>query len=371
MKVKMKILSSILLLLGVVLAGVFFLYLPRIMIRYPAASESYAMHMFPWISRPIAYLSSLVPVSLTEILVLFMAGSILLWLTWLIVRIVHSDHRQKLMFRAVLILCVVFFVSSASFTLMHGINYTRIPLEKSLQLDRKDWSEEELIEVTKWMQKQMNDTRSELSEDEDGRMILSTTIIQALSDGYKGMDRAAAEFPELSGSTVRAKPVALSHYWSYTGITGMYFPFLGEANVNVDIPACGLPMTISHEISHTRGIAREQDANLAAFLACIYSERKDFQYSGYEFAFTYCLSDLKSANIDAYQSVLSEISDAVYRDWLQENEYWAQFEGPVQETSTQINDSYLKANQQEDGVRSYSLVTNLIIDYYFTYVKGT
>jgi hypothetical protein len=371
MQTNKKILSSILLVSGAVLPGVLFLLLPRMMIRYPSASESYAVNMYPWISRPATFLSSLIPVSLTEILVLFFAGSLLLWLTWLIVRTVQSDHRNRLLFRTVLVLCIVFSVSSASFTLMHGINYTRIPLEKSLDLDGSHWSEEELVEVTLWMQQQMNDTRAELMEDEDGSMILSTSIMQALSDGYKGMDRAGEDFPELSGSMVRAKPVVLSLYWSYTGITGMYFPFLGEANVNIDIPACELPMTICHEISHTRGIAREQDANLAGFLACIYSERIDFQYSGYAYAFLYCLSDLRAANIDEYQSVVSEISDGVYRDWQQEDEYWSRFEGPVQETSTEINDSYLKANQQEEGVRSYTLVTNQIIDYYFTYVKGT
>jgi hypothetical protein len=81
--------------------------------------------------------------------------------------------------------------------------------------------------------------------------------------------------PELSGPDLNAKPVALSHLWSYTGITEC-IPFFGEANVNVDVPASQLPITICHEISHTRGIAREQDANLAGFLACLNSSRIDF-----------------------------------------------------------------------------------------------
>jgi hypothetical protein len=51
-------------------------------------------------------------------------------------------------------------------------------------------------------------------------------------------------------------------------------------------------------------------------------------------------------------------------------EYWQQFEGPVEEISTEVNDTYLKANLQPEGVHSYSLVSQLIIEYYFGYVKG-
>jgi len=216
----------------------------------------------------------------------------------------------------------------------------------------------------------MSQTRDGLNEDVNGCMILSTGLNQALEDGSKAMDSAAVKFPVLSGNDVLAKPVALSSYWSYTGITGMYFPFLGEANVNVDVPDSQLPMIICHEISHTRGIAREQDANLAGFLACISSDRKDFEYSAYQYAFLYCAWDLSIADADAYDKVSAMIPGSVRRDWEQNAAYWKAFEGPVQETSTEINNSYLQANLQE-GVKSYDRVTDLIINYYFAYVKGS
>lgn len=256
------------------------------------------------------------------------------------------------------------------FTLLHGINYTRVPLDRTLSLDSPQRSPEELAEVTVWLANMMTQARDGLQQDNSGCMILSTSLSKSLSDGSKSMDEAAAAFPVLKGTTVIAKPVALSHYWSYTGITGMYFPFFGEANVNVDVPQSQLPMIICHEISHTRGIAREQDANLAGFLACISSDRKDFQYSAYQYAFLYCAWDLSIADETAYSKLGEMIPDSIRRDWDQNAEYWAQFAGPVQATSIQINDSYLQANLQEEGVKSYDRVTDLIVDYYFTYVKG-
>ena len=40
------------------------------------------------------------------------------------------------------------------------------------------------------------------------------------------------------------------------------------------------------------------------------------------------------------------------------------FEGKVAEVSTQINDSYLKAHSQEDGVRTYGRMVDLMLAYY-------
>jgi len=357
-------------LLAAVIPGMIFLFIPTLLKGRTDWSEYYDENIYPYLSKPIVYLSSLVPVSLTEIFIVFAAVSGLLWLIWIFVRFLRSDSKRRFLYRGALILGIAFSLFSVSFVLMHGINYTRVPLDASLPLDASQRSKEDLAEVTLWLAQNTARTRAELPEDGNGCMVLSTSITQALADGSRALDAAAVSFPVLGGAEVTAKPVALSHYWSYTGITGMYFPFFGEANVNIDIPQSQLPMTICHEVSHVRGIAREQDANLAAFLACISSSRTDFQYCAYQYGYLYCAWDLSKADPESYAEISALIPDSVSRDWAQNTEYWKQFEGPVQETSTQINNTYLQMNLQEEGVLSYDRVTDLIVDYYFTYVKG-
>ncbi|MEI8200294.1 MAG: DUF3810 domain-containing protein [Eubacteriales bacterium] len=367
---KNQIIKGIAGLCSAFIPGLIFLFIPTLLLSHQSWSEYYSLNIFPLIARPFEFLSSLFPVSLTEILVVFAASSSIIWVVWLIYRFVHSVHKGAFLYRFILAAAIIFSVISISFTLLHGINYTRVPLDQTLSLDSPQRSPEELAEVTAWLAQRMWEMRDGLSEDSNGCMVLSTSLLQSLSDASRAMDKAALSFPVLSGTTVIAKPVALSHYWSYTGITGMYFPFFGEANVNVDVPDSQLPLIICHEISHTRGIAREQDANLAGFLACIYSDRRDFQYCAYQYAFLYCAWDLSIADETAYSKIGAMIPDSIRRDWDQNAAYWAQFEGPVQETSTHINDSYLQANLQEEGVKSYGRVTDLIVDYYFTFVKG-
>ncbi len=351
-------------------AGILFLFIPRILSKDPSLSEKYSTVLFPVLSRPVTFINSLCPLSLTEIFVIFASLSGLFWGGLLVLRFRHSDDRKRTAVRLFSVLSILFAVLSASFTMMLGIQYTRVPLENSLKLDASQKSAEDLKEVSLWLAENIRRTRECLPEDENGCMVLTTGLSDTLDEASRSMDAAARLFPELAGPDLKAKPVALSHLWSYTGITGMYFPFFGEANVNTDIPPSQLPITICHEISHTRGIAREQDANLAGFLACINSSRIDFQYCAYQYAYLYCCNDLYRQDQNAYMEVSGRIPEGTWRDWQQTSEYWKQFEGPVQETSTAVNDTYLQANQQSEGVLSYDRVTDLIIDYYFTYVKG-
>lgn len=51
-------------------------------------------------------------------------------------------------------------------------------------------------------------------------------------------------------------------------------------------------------------------------------------------------------------------------DLAANSRFWEKYDSPVAEVSDQINDSYLKANGQEDGVASYDRMVELILTYY-------
>jgi hypothetical protein len=53
------------------------------------------------------------------------------------------------------------------------------------------------------------------------------------------------------------------------------------------------------------------------------------------------------------------------RDLRANNEYWDQFENKkAAEVANKVNDTYLKANEQEDGVQSYGRVVDLLLAEY-------
>ena len=81
-------------------------------------------------------------------------------------------------------------------------------------------------------------------------------------------------------------------------------------------------------------------------------------------AYNYTANALYAENPEKYAEVYQYLSDDVIADMKSNAEYWEQFETPVAEAASAVNDSYLKANSQSDGVKSYGRMVDLIISYF-------
>jgi hypothetical protein len=55
------------------------------------------------------------------------------------------------------------------------------------------------------------------------------------------------------------------------------------------------------------------------------------------------------------------LDQKVKDDLIYSNLYWKQFDGTISDISNKLNDSYLKINDQDDGVRSYDRMVDLLI----------
>ena len=163
----------------------------------------------------------------------------------------------------------------------------------------------------------------------------------------------------------------LSKGLSYAGISGIFIPFTNEANVNIDQPSLLLLASAAHESAHQLGIAKEDEANFASYLVGTKSNSADLCYSATMLALINCTNKLYEADSDAYFEVYSLYGDGIKRDLADYNKYWKQFEGPVEETFENLNDSYLQFNNQESGVKSYGEMVDLVIAYYFDVIIAT
>jgi hypothetical protein len=134
--------------------------------------------------------------------------------------------------------------------------------------------------------------------------------------------------------------------------------------VNVDIPPYQIPATMLHELVHLRGFMREDEANFISYLSCINSDFEDFAYSGTMLALTYSMNALYAEDPDAYAILRDTYSQEVRNDMIYSWNYWKNFDTKVAEVSNNINDAYLKANNQEDGVKSYGRMVDLLLAYY-------
>ena len=73
---------------------------------------------------------------------------------------------------------------------------------------------------------------------------------------------------------------------------------------------------------------------------------------------------LRKEDYDAWEEVREALAPEVEADLQANHEFWERYDSVAAEVSNQVNDTYLKANGQADGVKSYNRMVDLIVAYY-------
>lgn len=332
--------------------------------------EVFAKRIYKGIAQVMGLLTGWLPFSLAELVAAVAPVLILFLLIRQVVRAIRAKEggvRFTLLMTALQnLLClvgVIFFM----YTLLCGINYHRYPVNYYLKLLVQDSSVEELEGLLIELADTASGLRAQLTtEDERGVYVLPVSTAELGKEAREAYVRLSEEYDIFAGRYPAPKPVFFSRLMSYTEITGVFTCWTMEANVNVDISPYSIGMTMCHELAHLRGFMREDEANYIACMACAASESKDLQYSGAMLALIYVGNALYGQNAERYFEIYREhYSEAVIRDLIANNEYWDQFEDTVvAETAEKVNDTYLKANDQTDGTKSYGRVVDLLLAEY-------
>lgn len=332
---------------------------------YAAAVETiYANGIFRWLAAPLIWLNSRVPFSLTEAGLVFGVPLFLAALGVWLVRLARLPQKKQRLGRGLRLAAWLGTIAYLLFMLLHGLNYDRLPVAVSFSLPVRDRSADELAETAAWLFQEATVERAACREDAAGVFRLRNGVRGALAEGTAGYRQASKAWPLLTGTAIRPKGVLLSRYWSYTGITGLYCPIIAEANINIDQPDYTIPDAIGHEIAHTRGFAREDEAGFISFLSGLAHPDADYRYSVLVNAAVRLSNALNDIDPVIYRQVMQTVPAGIWRDLAANNAYWQLFAGPVRETSDQLNNAYLQANLQTDGVRSYGRMIDLVLAWY-------
>lgn len=305
-------------------------------------------------------LFSAVPFSVTEWVILSLAAFGVVLLVLLIVRLIR--RRWVKAYRTGMTILSVSAAMFALFCLWWGVLYYSDSFTEQAGLERRDISVQELETVTRYFAEQASSAGERVERGEDGVFRADKSdIFRRSPDIYGGAEQI---FPCLAAPAVRAKPVLLSRLLSYIRYTGFFFPYTAEANLNADSPACLLPSTIAHELAHLRGVAREDEANFCAVVACMESGDENYRYSGALLAYIYLGNALYSADYDAWREVYSTLSENVRADLRANNDYWARFETPAADVSEKVYESFLQTYGDDRGMQSYGACVDLLTVYY-------
>jgi hypothetical protein len=298
---------------------------------------------------------------------LLIAAASVFMLVYIIISAVQLIRSRKKGLRVYIMLITLAMLGSlvwAGFSLFWGVCYYVPTFTERSGLADEPVSVAELRAVTAYFAEAANTYGEQVSRDGDGLFAVPRdSILDRAAGVYRG---AAALFPFLSGEELRPKPIYFSKALSALNFTGFFFPLTGEANLNMDSPACMLPATAEHELSHQRGVAEEQEANFVAVLACTESGEADFRYSGALMAYIYLGNALYSADNDAWREVSATLSDSVRADLGSINTYWAKYsDTTVKKASDKVYETFLQSNGQTLGLKSYGACVDLLVNYYY------
>lgn len=247
-----------------------------------------------------------------------------------------------------------------AFVGLWGLNHWGPGIAERLGMDVREYSKEELAETTRYLAGLASEWSTKVDREPDTDMAVDLETMRVTA----GSSFRKLEDDFFHGSDAPVKTLLVDKAFSYMGITGIFVCFTGESAVNADTYAASLPYTMCHEAAHRLTVAAEDEANFCAFLACHASEDPAFRYSGYYSALIHCWNALYKADKTAAMEIWNTLDPAVISDMRRANAHYDQYEGTVQEAATRVNDTYLKAFNEESGVQSYGEAADLLIAWY-------
>ncbi len=309
----------------------------------------------------LANLTGLIPFSLAEYALLLIP----LWV-FIITRIItrrFGDSGWELLSGAICI-CSALAIVFTTFTLGFAPAYRCSTLDKKLGMERSDVSAEELYDTALILIEHVNEEATQVSYGSDNFSVMPYTVGEMNDKLIAAYRDFCEEHDFVQDLDSNLKPVMLSEAMSYTHITGVYTFFTGEANINVAFPDYTIPFTGAHELSHQRGIARENEANFMAFLVCIRSEDAYIRYSAYLNMYEYVMSALRRADPSLYTNAYYELEPIVRRELSAYSEFYNKYrDSAASNVSEAVNDTFLKLHGTE-GTKSYGMVVDLAVAYF-------
>ena len=308
----------------------------------------------------IAFLASLF--SFTKIAVWDIVLAVLvIYLLITLVLSVKKKSFKKWITDLILLVSIICFITVQGWML----NHYAPPLSEDLVLNVRQYSVDELYETTDHYLSLARQYAPLVERDKEGHLVRRDFYEMAKIAGssYRNI---SDEYPVFEGSDHPVKKLTVvGEYLLYNGIVGIFMPVTGEAGVPANVPTAPLAFHMTHEAGHRLGLAGEEEANFAAFLACINNEDVRFVYSGYYEAFSYCFSSLYRNDREKALELYNKYDDIgmtyLKLDRSDTSAAYQKYESRLQDVSDHINDAYLKTFSEEGGVKSYGYVVDYLI----------
>ncbi|HUH47965.1 MAG TPA: DUF3810 domain-containing protein [Arenibacter sp.] len=339
------------------------LLIPQIIVvkwlgSYPELIERYySKGIYPIISGFWRVLLGWVPFSVGDILYALL---ILIAIRYILVNRVAIKRKPLMFLRDIVMVASIAYFS---FHVLWGLNYYREPLAKTMELPEKH-NEQDLVDFVDRLIAKTNEIHLKINGDTDSMVQVPYSkkeIFDLTLDGYRSLQK---QYPILTYSHPSIKKSLLSTPLTYMGYGGYLNPFTNEAQANAKLPNFRFPVISGHEIGHQLGYSAENETNFIGYLVTVGNGDPYFQYSGYAYALSYCLNELARRDKVLFEEQYNKLNPGIRKNYQEVADFWQAHENPLEPVFKSIFNSFLKANNQTQGIRSYHGVVSLLVTYY-------
>ena len=341
--------------LRIIIRGIVLTFLVALLITFnslknnPAICELMSKTFSRWYGSLVSKITSPVPFSLTELSFVILGSGVIALLVFAIIGLKRGKFigsiNRVIEIAGIILLSLNVYMVSCEFA------YNR--KEMPLPYYEGDIERTEHIPIYNYYVDDVNLCISELEFEETGEVKTDMSLEDIANEVKKaysiidGNDYFSSHFGGV-------KPMLSSFIYREFQITGVTYSPLAEANINTLNTQTAIPLTVAHELAHTKGVMREDDANKLAFYVCINSDHPYLRYSAYSAYFSqlyamvtdYYLKEEEMENLHKIDATFSKTRRYEY-------DYW-QAHDLLGDIGEFINDLYIKSSGVQDGTASYS-----------------
>ena len=315
------------------------------------------------LEHALSAICSLVPFSVAELCYVILVAAVPVYVATGIRAFLRSEYKADVVYARIMIVVNLALSVYAAFCLFWGVNFYADDFCDRSGIYAEPVAYEDLVEVTRLFAREASVHADAVARSVWGTYAVPRQDSLNLAPALYGP--AAERFPFLA---LRHDPVPkqvfFSRVLSAMNVTGVYFPFTGESNLNMDFPAASFPFTIAHELAHRRGVASEQQANFLGVLVSTLSDDPAYQYSGWFTGYIHLSNALYSVDPQTSNEIYASLPDTVRADLNAANCYWTHYEGAASRASGKVYDAVLRSYGDELGMKSYGAVVDLLVAYY-------
>ena len=330
----------------------------------PELGAAYTRFIYPVIGSALSRLSGTVPFAVGD---LFIALSIVWVVAWPFYAILRRGMKARKVFGQVaeyLLWVYVWFYAA------WGLNYSQPSIYTRMKMMPVEVDKAAFRRFAYRYADSLNVAFARLGK---GAMRADTTISidkkkaeAAIKEGYRlaGWEiRGKMGINAPFNNNARVKTMMFSRLSSMAGVTGSMGPFFCEFTLNADLLPHSYPATYAHEMAHLLGVANEGEANFYSYVVCTSATDRATRFSGYYHLFFHVANNVRGLlGEKEYARFIRRFRPEIIALARHDSHYWMALRSPiVDEAQTFVYSLYLKGNNVEGGLRSYSSVIAIIM----------